>query len=358
VPCNKQNCLVRGGLLFGLVAAPSLVLAAVPESVRWARPNWVPDFVQFETAILFGIAVVLALLATGVSIRNRDLRRVNAELQRARDLAAVRERERDLAQQELLRKLEEERELAKQKMQFEAQLAEYEKYASLAQLALGAAHEINNPLLGMLSHLELELKDARDEDSRTEIEQCIEGAKRISSAVRGLLNYARPGPLTISRISLERMVTETLNFLHHQPMFRNIHVATEISEDLPMISADANQLSQILMNLLLNAAQAMPEGGRITISAAKIKFEENVEIAVADSGAGIPADILPHVFEPFFTTKRGKGTGLGLSISQAYVHSHGGGIRIESLPGRGTTVRLTLPIRQQGALMESAEVII
>ena len=107
------------------------------------------------------------------------------------------------------------------------------------------------------------------------------------------------------------MVTETLNFLHHQPMFRNIHVATEISEDLPMISADANQFSQILMNLMLNAAQAMPEGGRISISATKIKFEDNVEIAVADTGAGIPADILPHVFEPFFTTKRGKGTGWG-----------------------------------------------
>jgi signal transduction histidine kinase len=318
----------------------------------------VPGFVQFETAILFGIAVVLALLAMGVSMRNRDLSRVNAELQRARDLTAVRERERDLAQQELLRKLEEERELAKQKMQFESQLAEYEKYASLAQLALGAAHEINNPLLGMLSHLELELKDAPDEDSRTEIEQCIEGARRISSAVRGLLNYARPAPLTISRISVERMVTETMNFLHHQPMFRNIQVVTEISEDLPMISVDANQLSQILMNLLLNAAQAMPERGRITISATKVKFEENVEIAVADTGAGIPADILPHVFEPFFTTKRGKGTGLGLSISQAYVHSHGGAIRLESLPGRGTTVRLTLPIRQQGAFTESEEVII
>ena len=326
--------------------------------MRRVRPNWVPDFVQFETAILFGIAVVLALLATGVSIRNRDLRRVNAELQRARDLTSVREHERDLAQQELLRKLEEERELAKQKMQFEAQLSEYEKYASLAQLALGAAHEINNPLLGILSHLELELGDAPDEDSRTEINQCIEGTKRISSAVRGLLNYARPGPLTISRISVERMVSETLNFLRYQPMFRNIQVATEISGLLPMISADANQLSQILMNLMLNAAQAMPEGGRITISAAKVKFEENVEIAVADTGAGIPADILPHVFEPFFTTKRGKGTGLGLSISQAYVHSHGGAIRLESLPGRGTTVRLTLPIRQQGAFVESDEVII
>lgn len=158
------------------MAAPEMTLAAVPESMRWARPNWVPDFVQFETAILFGIAVVLALLATGVSIRNRDLRRVNAELQRARDLATVRECERDMAQQELLRKLDQERELAKQKMQFEAQLAEYEKYASLAQLALGAAHEINNPLLGILSHLELELRDAPDEEIRTEIEQCIEGA--------------------------------------------------------------------------------------------------------------------------------------------------------------------------------------
>ena len=341
-----------------MAAVPARALAAVPESVRWARPHWVPDFVQFETAILLGIAIVLALVATGVSMRNRDLKRVNAELQRARDLTAVREHERDLAQQELLTKLEQERELAKQKMQFEGQLAEYEKYASLAQLALGAAHEINNPLLGILSHLELELTDARDEEIRTEIEQCIEGAKRISSAVRGLLNYARPAPLTISRISVERMVSETLNFLHHQPMFRSIHVATEISEFLPMISADANQLSQILMNLLLNAAQAMPEGGKITISATKVKFEESVEIVVADSGAGIPADVLPHVFEPFFTTKRGKGTGLGLSISQAYVHSHGGDIRLESLPGRGTTVRLTLPIRQQGAFVQSEEVVI
>jgi len=355
---EQPSRLLLGALLCAMAAMPEMALAAVPESVRWARPSWVPDFVQFEAAILFGIVVALALLATGVSIRNRDLRRVNAQLQRARDLATVRERERDMAQQELLRKLNEERELAKQKMQFEAQLAEYEKYASLAQLALGAAHEINNPLLGILSHLELVLKDAPDEEIRTEIEQCIEGAKRISSAVRGLLNYARPAPLTISRISVERMVNETLNFLQHQPMFRNIQIVTEVSEYLPMISVDANQLSQILMNLLLNAAQAMPQGGKITISVTKIKFEDNVEIAVADTGAGIPADILPHVFEPFFTTKRGKGTGLGLSISQAYVHSHGGDIRLESLPERGTTVRLTLPIRQQGAFVESDEVII
>jgi signal transduction histidine kinase len=100
------------------------------------------------------------------------------------------------------------------------------------------------------------------------------------------------------------------------------------------------------MNLLLNAAQAMPQGGLITISAKPLPGEK-VEFCVTDNGAGIPPDILPHVFEPFFTTKRGKGTGLGLSISQAYVRNHGGEIEVESAPQSGTRVRVVLPLVQQ-----------
>ena len=125
-------------------------------------------------------------------------------------------------------------------------------------------------------------------------------------------------------------------------MFRQIELQNCIPLDLPSISADANQVSQILMNLLLNAAQATPPGGKIAILADKVKFAEMVELRVRDTGCGIPADILPHVFEPFFTTKRGKGTGLGLSITQSYVRSHGGDIQVESIPGFGTTVRVTL----------------
>ena len=102
------------------------------------------------------------------------------------------------------------------------------------------------------------------------------------------------------------------------------------------------------MNLLLNAAQATPPGGTITVLAEKVKFAEMIELRVRDTGCGIPADILPHVFEPFFTTKRGKGTGLGLSITQNYVRSHGGDIQVESVPDSGTTVRVTLPIQQAG----------
>lgn len=275
-----------------------------------------------------------------------DYRKLLVELKQARETTLERERERDMAQEELFRRLYEQRELDKEKTQFQAQLAEYEKYAALAQLALGAAHEINNPLLGILSHLELELKQAEGEE-RLEIEQCIDGAKRISTTLRGLLNYARPGPLVLSRISLPRLVVDTLNFLEHQPMMRGKKLENNVPADLPFIRADANQISQVLMNLLLNAAQATPEGGKISISGNPLTFVNAIELRVSDTGSGIPPDILPHIFEPFFTTKRGKGTGLGLSISQAYVRSHNGDIRIDSVPGHGTNVTITLPIRAE-----------
>src|SRR5581483_6245267 len=299
-------------------------------------------FSLYALPLLLGSVVVVLVVWR---IHRDDLGRMHAELLRASDLAQVRERERDLAQEELFRRLYEERELNKEKIQFKSQLAEYEKFASLAQLALGAAHEINNPLLGILSHLELERREATEE-CREEIDQCIEGAKRISLAVRGLLDYARPGPLTLSKVNLRKLADETLNFIGHQPMFRQIELQNCIPADLPNITADSNQLSQILMNLLLNAAQATAPGGRITILAEKVKFAEFVELRVRDTGAGIPADILPHVFEPFFTTKRGRRTGLGLSITQTYVRSHNGDIRVDSVLNHGTTVTITLPVRQ------------
>jgi signal transduction histidine kinase len=300
-----------------------------------------------SAGFLSGFALGCFLLVSVVFLVRTRLKVTKQELRRSRELADHREYERNLAQQELVRRLEEERELAKEKMQFDSKLAEYEKYASLAQLALGAAHEINNPLLGIMSHLELEWKGTSGEQ-RLEIEQCIEGTKRISSAVRGLLDYARPGPLLLGKVNLFKLVAETLKFVENQPLFRHITLANRVPLDLPAITADVNQLSQILMNLLLNAAQATPAGGNITISAGMEHSARIIELRVHDSGSGIPADILPHVFEPFFTTKRGKGTGLGLSISQSYIRSHGGDIQLESTPGSGTSVRVTLPVHQPG----------
>jgi len=300
--------------------------------------------------VFAGTAVMLVLW----HLQGQAAAKLRKELCDAEKLLKQREHERDIAQEELFRRLYEERELNKEKVQFQAQLTDYEKYAALAQLALGAAHEINNPLLGILSHLELELKTASGE-RRSEIEQCIDGAKRISATLTGLLNYARPGPLVLSKISLNRLVADTLGFLENQPIMRAKRLENGVAADLPLIRADSNQLSQVLMNLLLNAAQATPEGGTISVSASRLTYVESMEIQVRDTGCGIPADILPHIFEPFFTTKRGKGTGLGLSISQAYVHSHNGSIRVDSVPGHGTTVTITLPIRQEMEMNEEQQ---
>jgi len=302
------------------------------------------------------LGIVLAV-SFGRFVSNHILK-LARELERSMYAIEQREKERDLAQQELIKRLEEERELVKEKLQFESQLAEYEKFAALAQLALGAAHEINNPLLGILSHLELELRETENLEERMEIEQCIEGTRRISATIKGLIDYARPGPLQLGKLNLDRLVSETFAFLAHQPLFRHIRLEKRIPPDLPPITADANQISQVLMNLLLNAAQAMPDGGAISLSAEKVKFSERIEIKICDTGVGIPADILPHIFEPFFTTKRGKGTGLGLSISQTYIRSHSGEISAESVPNRGTVVRFSLPIRQEGRTVAQTEEVV
>ncbi len=291
------------------------------------------------------ILVALPLLIAFWRIERRERQTLAAQLEQAQAMMKQLERERDTAMQELFRRFSEEGKLNKQKSQFEAQLAEYEKYAALSQLALGAAHEINNPLLGILSHLELELNDTQGEQ-RAEIEQCIECARRISVTLRSLMNYARPSPLVLSKVNLNRLVSDTLAFLAHQPLLHGRILESSVPPELPAIRVDANQLSQVLMNLLLNAAQATAEGGRITVSARPLPNGEAVEIQVVDTGCGIPPDILPHVFEPFFTTKRGKGTGLGLSITQTYVRSHEGEIQIESAPNCGTTVTITLPVRR------------
>jgi signal transduction histidine kinase len=290
------------------------------------------------------LAVALALLIAFRNIDRKKNRELTERLDQAETVVKQLERERDSAMQELFRRFSDEGRLNKEKSQFEAQLAEYEKYAALAQLALGAAHEINNPLLGILSHLELELQGKEGEE-RAEIEQCIECAKRISITLRSLMNYARPAPLILSKVNLHHLVSETLTFLEHQPMLHGRILENLVKPDLPLICVDANQLSQVLMNLLLNAAQATSEGGRITVFGEQLREKDAAVLRVIDTGCGIPADVLPHVFEPFFTTKRGKGTGLGLSISQSYVRSHNGEIQIESVPQRGTTVSITLPLR-------------
>jgi signal transduction histidine kinase len=234
--------------------------------------------------------------------------------------------------------------------QLRAQLADYEKLSALSQLALGAAHEINNPLLGITTYIELLLEEEKNVERKSRAKEVLDSAYRISETIRGLLNYARPTPPKFTKVSLNKLISETLSFLHHQPLFKKVVIEKNLSDAVPQITADANQIRQVLTNIFINAAQAMPDGGKLTVVTRKVKFQELTEIEIIDTGIGIPAEHLKKVFEPFFTTKKGGGTGLGLSISYSYIKNHSGDITLSSEPGRGTRVTITLPIRQKATI--------
>jgi signal transduction histidine kinase len=267
--------------LASLAVFPAACILLVPGRLE----RWGSSLSPYVLPLAVAAAAVTFILWR---LLRRDVQQLTADLAQAHHLAQQREQERDVAQEELFRRLYEERELNKNKVQFQSQLADYEKYAALAQLALGAAHEINNPVLGIQSHLELELNVTTDPEQRKEIEQCIAGARRISSTLRGLVNYARPGPLLLSKISLYRLAADTITFIEHQPMLRGKCLVNDVPPDLPHIRADANQLSQVLMNLLLNAAEATLECGKIVIAASKLTYVDMIEIRVTDTGCGIP----------------------------------------------------------------------
>jgi len=227
-------------------------------------------------------------------------------------------------------------------------LAEYEKLSALSQLALGAAHEINNPLLGISSFLEIQMEETTDPQKKQQMEVVLENVYRISQTIRGLLDFARPAPPRFTRINLNQAIRDTLSFLSHQPIFKKVQIEQKLYPQLPPVTADFNQIRQVLTNIFINSAQAMPGGGRLTVTTSKVKFEDYVQIEISDTGIGISPEDQNKIFDPFFTTKKSQGTGLGLSISLSYIKSHNGDIRVQSQPGAGTTITIILPISQKG----------
>ncbi len=229
------------------------------------------------------------------------------------------------------------------------------RLASMGELAAGVAHEINNPLAGVLTYLKLiQKKLASDQvprDDLAKFRQYLQSMEhetiRCSDIVKNLLEFARPSEPTVAPLSVEETVKKSLFLVRHQIALQNIHIVERYEEDLPPLMADSKQMQQVLLNLVINAAQAMPEGGELRISAYRANdHDDHVVIEIQDTGVGIPAEHLPRIFDPFFTTKANqKGTGLGLSVVASIVAKHGGRIDVESAVGKGTTFRLYLPTK-------------
>lgn len=230
----------------------------------------------------------------------------------------------------------------------QAQLVHSEKLASLGRMAAGVAHEINSPLTGIVTfgHL-LRKKFSEGSEERQDIDVIIEQANRCSNIIKGLLGFARATSVEKGLVNLNDVINSSLNMIRHKADFFNVKIVLNLDEALQPIMANASQIQQVFLNMIINAADAMEGKGAFTITTQKVidNGKSFTEVIFTDTGQGISEENLPKLFEPFFTTKPvGKGTGLGLAVSHGIIQDHGGKMLVRSKLGEGTSFFVRLPI--------------
>ena len=227
-------------------------------------------------------------------------------------------------------------------------LLQSEKMSSVGQLVSGVAHELNNPLTGIMGFAQLLLLGSLEEGARRQVETIYQEAERASKIVSNLLTFARRRRAQKEPANLNTLIERVLELRHYDLRVRNIEVECALDPALPDTMVDANQLLQVFLNIIINAEQAMRAGGEDAAGTLRVRTWSDagtVSVSFADSGPGMSAETLRRIFDPFFTTKEaGEGTGLGLTISYGIVEEHGGRIWAESAPGRGTTFTIELPL--------------
>jgi two-component system, NtrC family, sensor kinase len=242
------------------------------------------------------------------------------------------------------------------RVRLEEQLQISEKMASIGLLAAGVAHEVNTPLTGISSYTQILLENADPGDPKTAMLEKIERQTfRAAKIVNGLLNLSRPGTASNERIEvdLNAVITDVFGLLEHQFEVASIKVRQDLVDAPLRVSGMEHQLQQVFLNLFLNARDAMPSGGWLSVST-RIDGDRGI-VEIADTGSGIPSAHLARIYDPFFTTKAiGRGTGLGLSITYGIVREHDGTIHCDSTIGQGTRFTLVLPLAPAAELVRSA----
>jgi two-component system NtrC family sensor kinase len=226
-----------------------------------------------------------------------------------------------------------------------SQLFRSEKLASLGKLAAGVAHEINNPLTGILTNSSLLLEDLPADDARRDdVEIIVKETIRCREIVKRLLDFARQTKPQKKLTNVNGLIDNIILLVRNQTSFRNIEITKNLGEGIPEILTDTDQIQQVFINIVLNAAEAMTKGGSLTISSGLSADGEYLVITFSDTGPGLREEDRERIFDPFYTTKE-HGTGLGLSISYGIVEQHGGSISAENNVGRGSTFTVQLPLR-------------
>ncbi|MBL0715575.1 MAG: PAS domain S-box protein [Desulfosarcina sp.] len=235
----------------------------------------------------------------------------------------------------------------------QARILHQDKMMSLGRLAASVVHEINNPLAGILNYCRLILRILkRGNVSPEQMEKFIryldlveKETSRCSQIVSNLLTFSRKSPAEFGPIAVSDLMHRSILLCRHKLELSNIRLEQAIETDLPEINGDFNQLQQCIINLVFNAADAMPDGGALTLSTSHCKTSPEICLTIRDTGSGIAEKDKPHIFEPFYTTKdEGYGVGLGLSTLYGIIQDHHGSVQVESEPGEGTTFILRFPV--------------
>jgi two-component system NtrC family sensor kinase len=248
------------------------------------------------------------------------------------------------------------KEKTKQLQVAQAEVAQGEKLAAIGLLASGIAYELNNPLTGVLTFTSLLRQKAEAGSADAEdLDLVIRETKRCAGIIRRLLDFAREKVPVKGFFNLNQLIEDTVHFVDRPASLQQVQITTVLDPALPHVWGDADLIKQVLLNVIVNAEQAIAGAGSVTVTSVQYMPKASavdgqdtmpmVEVAVSDTGCGIPEANLQRIFDPFFTSKEvGKGTGLGLSVSYGIVKSHGGAIKVESVVGSGTTFRILLPI--------------
>lgn len=276
-----------------------------------------------------------------------NLHRKNGELLPIRlNAAIVYEDDREVATIGFFHDLREELDVHQKLEKTQLQLLQSEKMASLGKLAAGVAHQLNNPLGGIILYAKLVIEENDlPEPVREDLLRILRDAQRCRDTVKELLEFTRQTRHRMRPHDINSALNRTLFLLENQPLFQNIVIEKKLGDNLPVLIADIQQLNHLFMNITINAAQAMDGKGTLFYKTELMADEKHIGITISDTGPGIPDDVLAHIFEPFFTTKEeGKGTGLGLSLVYGIVENHGGEISAKSKIGEGTSFFIELPV--------------
>ncbi len=232
------------------------------------------------------------------------------------------------------------------KIEFEEKIFQAEKLSSMSMLSAGVAHEINNPLSSIMTNVQNLLEEETDEDRGVSLKWIEQETRRIARIVKELLDFASSDFDKIQETDVNNVVGETIRLISYSlKKTQKIPITTDLEENMPSAMMSPDELKQILINLLKNAIQAVGEQGQICVHTRFNRDEQVVEVFVKDNGIGIREEDLPHIFDPFYTTKRnGEGTGLGLSVVYGLINKYNGSITVNSIKGKGTTIRCAIPV--------------